>query len=478
MKFFQVAIILLALAGCSENEKKEQTNNLEYTFLKEKNAVNPSIIGFWKSIGNGYYLEAREDSILLYSYTKNFCYKEKNDYLEGLLNGESQFRKREDSIGIYLTDYGSKTENLQTKKDFVRIKSLPKDCKGFREMVDLPNTELFQIYKETMAENYAFRNRRNLDLDSIFGQYRDSVSTDSDRKSLFKSMGEVAALTRDHHTKVIDTNGQTLQYRGIPTSKTLMGVFEEQDTIKEVDSYFKLFFDTNYDNITNGILKGKGKKVLNDKLEWGDINDDIGYLNIHSFTGFLGNDFTRKQQIDSLNQNMQNIVAAFQDKKAIIIDVSFNFGGYDASCLTIASYFTDKPVTAYSSQVFYNDGFYEEDKVVVRPADSIRFTKPVYVLTTDISRSAAEGFAMMMDVLPNVTLVGTNTLGILSGMLGKSIGTYYTTFSNQRLVTSDGKFYEGNGVEPDIGIEVFPKDNIFHGHQSAVNDIVEMINKN
>jgi C-terminal processing protease CtpA/Prc len=48
---------------------------------------------------------------------------------------------------------------------------------------------------------------------------------------------------------------------------------------------------------------------------------------------------------------------SFQDKKAIIVDVSFNFGGYDAAGLTISSYFTDKPVPAYTAYKF-QEGVY------------------------------------------------------------------------------------------------------------------------
>lgn len=87
---------------------------------------------------------------------------------------------------------------------------------------------------------------------------------------------------------------------------------------------------------------------------------------------------------------------------------------------------------------------------------------------TDISRSAAEGFAMAMKANSNVTLVGTNTLGILSSMLGKSIGNFYCTSSNQRLLSPDGKYFEVSGVEPDIRMKVFSKENIFGGHKDAV----------
>jgi len=97
------------------------------------------------------------------------------------------------------------------------------------------------------------------------------------------------------------------------------------------------------------------------------------------------------------------------------------------------------------------------------------------VLVTDISRSAAESFAMMMGALPNVKLVGSNTLGTLSGMLGKSIGNFYTTFSNQRLIDKDGKFYEVSGVESDIELKVFRKENTLQSHKTAVRDLIQII---
>ncbi|MDN5204670.1 hypothetical protein QQ008_24980 [Fulvivirgaceae bacterium BMA10] len=99
-------LMLILFAGCLRDQvnNDRSTHKLEYTFLKDENHTNPLIREIWKSIGNGYYLEVREDSILLYSYTKSFCYKEKNDYLEGLLNAQSQFEVRQDTIGIYLTD--------------------------------------------------------------------------------------------------------------------------------------------------------------------------------------------------------------------------------------------------------------------------------------------------------------------------------------------------------------------------------------
>lgn len=474
IKVVSCLVLITLIIGCTKH-KTNDSNQLAYTFLKDNNTVNPLIQGVWKSIGNGYYLEARQDSILLYSFTKNFCYKEKNDYLEGLLNTQSQFIRNEDTLGIYLTDFGNNTKNLQTKKDFVKVDKLPENTIGFTEMTQLDPEELFKLYMETIQGNYAFNKRRNLDWDTIFNNYKDSITADNER--LFNILGEIATLTEDQHTKVISENGKSLQYRVTPSAKIVEEAFYKQSDVQNLNDYFNMFFEHNYKNITDSLLHGTGEKTANGKLEWGHLTKDVGYIHIHSFSGFLGKGYTRKQQIDSLNMYMQKIIGAFQNKKAIVLDVSFNFGGYDATALTIAGYFTDMPVLSHTSQVYNNGKFHDEDVVTIYPADSTIFNKPVYVLMTDISRSAAEGFAMMMGALPNVKLVGSNTLGTLSGMLGKSIGDFYTTYSNQRLIDSDGKFYEVSGVEPDIELNVFSRENAFNGHRKAVYDIIELVEK-
>ena len=478
MKALILIFSLLILHGCNQvKNQKEDAHIPEYTFLKQDSTVNPKIRGIWKSIGNGYLLDARGDSILLYSYTKSFCYKEKNDYLEGLLNSQSRFFRRGDTLGIYLTDYGDKTANIQTKKDFVSLNAFPSDYVSFSEMQGMEPGELFDLFIETMEENYAFSRERDLDWKVIGRDYKSKISNGTTTEELFQLIGEIVTLTKDHHTKIINEDGRALQYRGTPSAEIVIDSFNNQSDVKSLDEFFDIYFSHNYKNISDSLLQGKGRKVANGKLEWGSLNERIGYINIHSFAGF-GSGISRKQQIDSVNFHMKNIIEALKNKDAIILDVGFNFGGYDASGLTIAGYFTDKAVHAYTSQV-YNDGeFYNESEINVFPAEKVNYTKPVYLLMTDISRSAAESFAMMMNALPNVKLVGTNTLGILSGMLGKSIGPFYSTSSNQRLLASDSTFYEVSGVEPDLKLTVFPRENVFNGHKQAVRELIATIEKN
>lgn len=470
---------MILLNSCSRIKGgKIRLDTLNNKFLRENASINPLIKGYWKSIGNGYILDATTDSILLYSYTKNFCYKEKNDYIEDLLNSKARFTRQNDTLSIYSADFGEKSNMLQIKHDYVRIDRLPKNHLSFSEMKNLGAKKLFTLFIETFEENYAFSRERNLNWNSIKTEFESKISDTTSEKELFQILGQIVTLTKDHHTKIIAENGQTLQYRGSPSAEIVSEAFKKQSSISKLDDYFNLFFNTNYKNITDSLLNGNGQKVANGKIEWGHLKNDIGYISIYSFDGFTPKGFTRKQQIDSLNFYMERIINSLKDTKAIILDVSFNFGGFEAASLTVASYFTDKPKLAFTSQVYNNGSFYDEDRVYIRPADKIVYTKPLYILTTDISRSQAEGFAMTMKANSNVKLVGTNTLGILSSMLGKSIGNFYFTSSNQRLLSFDGRYYEVTGVVPDIKMTVFNKQNIFGGHMDAIRKIVKIIEKN
>jgi len=457
------------------------TQTLSPTTVKENAVVHvdPRIRGVWKSVGDNYLLEAAQEKIVLFSTTTKHCYREKNDYLTDLLNNRALFslNTNGDTLYVFYQDFGEKTKQLQTENKYYRLRELPKNCTTLTEAQKKNPEFLFDLFWLTLKENYAFAAERDLDWNAIYHQYRPKVSPQTTTDDLFDIMGQIVTLTKDQHTKIISEDGQTKQYSGVPSARLLKEVFEQQDTVKTLDLYINDFFYRNYQHISNDLLQGKGKKGANDKIEWGDLTTDIGYIHIHALARFAANELTRKQHLDTLDFYMQEAMRSFQDKKAIIVDVSFNFGGYDAAGLTIAGYFTKTPHHAYTTYKFQDGKFYKSTEVWVRPAANYNFTKPVYLLTTDVSRSAAESFAMQMKSLPNVKTIGTNTLGILSDMLNKSIGDYLLTVSNEKYLAPDGKIYEVKGVDVDIKLEVFTKDNMFNGHRDAVKKIVEIVDK-
>jgi carboxyl-terminal processing protease len=442
--------------------------------VKQHSALN----GYWRSIGGGYILDATKEKIGLYSYTDCCCYQDENKYVTDLLNTSSVFifNATQDTLSLYLHDLGKRTEQLQTKHVFSRLSALPDNCAPLSDQQKNDPIFLSRLMLETLKENYAFTSERNINWNEIEKSSRQQITASTTKEELHKIIGEAVKKTKDQHTKII-LNGNTIQYSNVPTGSLVRASFEKQDSIKDFNTYANYFFSNNYKNITNKLLKGKGTKSANNTIEWGSVTDKIGYISIYSLTGFASPELSRKQHLDTLNFYMEQIMKALHDKKAIIIDISLNFGGYDAAGLTIAGYFTNKPVLASTIYQYSKGKFAEGSKMYIQPAEKHRFTGPVYLLTTDISRSAAETFAMSMKALPNVTIVGTNTLGILSNMLGKPIGDYYMTMSYEKYITPDGKMYEVTGIDPDKRIDVFTGANLFNGHSNAVHEIIRMIER-
>ena len=48
-------------------------------------------------------------------------------------------------------------------------------------------------------------------------------------------------------------------------------------------------------------------------------------------------------------------------------------------------------------------------------------------------------------------------------------------YSNQRLVNEEGEYFEATGLEPDIPMTVFIKEDVMNGHYLAVQKIVNII---
>jgi carboxyl-terminal processing protease len=97
--------------------------------------------------------------------------------------------------------------------------------------------------------------------------------------------------------------------------------------------------------------------------------------------------------------------------------------------------------------------------ISVTPSPRARYTGPVYLLTSNVTVSAAEIFAMAMRALPNVTHAGEPTRGSLSDMLAKRLPNGWgVTLSNEIYLDKDGALWEGKGIAPELPITVFAPD--------------------
>lgn len=139
---------------------------------------------------------------------------------------------------------------------------------------------------------------------------------------------------------------------------------------------------------------------------------------------------------------------------ALVIDLRENGGGKPEMVALIASYLLDRRTHLGDLWDRYADSthhYWTEDSVAGR-----RFggTKPVYVLTSAHTFSAAEAFAYHLQALKRVTVVGETTGGgahpASEGRVGDHFAISVPWGSSINPVT--GTNWEGVGVQPDVKV--------------------------
>lgn len=181
-------------------------------------------------------------------------------------------------------------------------------------------------------------------------------------------------------------------------------------------------------------------------------NKNIGYVYIETFAANTYAQFSKK-------------LTALEKKNidSLIIDVRSNPGGHLSQVQSILSMFFDKKTVLYQVETKGNvEKFYSNTK------DKRNYD--VVVLIDSSSASASEILASCFkDNYKKVTLVGTKSYG--KGTIQK---TY--EFSNgsslkytaQKWLTSKGKSIDGEGIEPDVVVEL---DDEYYNNPTDDNDL-------
>jgi hypothetical protein len=139
---------------------------------------------------------------------------------------------------------------------------------------------------------------------------------------------------------------------------------------------------------------------------------------------------------------------------AVIFDLRDNRGGYSDSVALIATYLFDRPTHLND---FYERGENStEQSWTLPPVPGNRLAdKPVYVLTSHTTFSAAEGFSYDLKMLKRATLVGETTSGRgHTGMRHRIDDQFTIRIPGMKVINPISKTnWEGTGVEPDVKVE-------------------------
>lgn len=294
--------------------------------------------------------------------------------------------------------------------------------------------ENFELFWKTLDEKYAFFTFKEIDWDAVYQEYRPQVYNGMSQIELFGVLSEMIYLLRDGHT-------------------SLTSPF---DLARNWQWYLDSPVNYNYDIIEREYL-GEDHWITGPlQNEW---IDSVGYIHYRSFSSGVA------------GYHLDIVLDRFENAKGLIIDVRNNSGGNTETAERIAARFTEEEVLTqywlYKNGPGHND-FGEPEAKFLKPHDGPRWNKPVVVITNRKCYSATNDFVLMMDALPNVTLLGDTTGGGGGFPFNAELpnGWQYR-FSSSMTIASDG-FNVEHGIPPDIQIDMNPAD-----EQEDVDTLIE-----
>lgn len=423
---------------------------------KEEIKYNNSIEGIWQSIGYGRILQIDSTTYSVFDTTKISCLPSKNGSSSDF-NGVIKLRNDTLSIRRGISIY-----------KYTRIKNLPDFCNNISQINNDPIYN-FEVFANSFKEHYAYFELNKINWDNFYTTNRNKITKETSEAELYLIMDEMISILNDNHGSIEPTDEVYEQAENLNT----------QD---DIDSNLKWYGDFTIANLVAEHFIDEDLTKDSWLIKWGRMKGNIGYIQVKAMMlfGDLGlseelveeNGFVQtyfdafeslsgkeqiQAEINGVKKIMNNIMNDLKDTKHIILDVRFNGGGNDEVSLEILRHFNPDKKMVATKKAKLKDSYTKSIPIYLE-ASTNPYIKPVYILTSQQSASAADMLALSSLELENLKRIGSHSQGAVSDALQKKLPNgWHFTLSNEVYMDVKGNFYENIGVPVDYELN-YPED--------------------
>lgn len=431
--------------------------------LDTGNGMLAAAQGVWRSGESGWLIQVTPDRIIRWQETPVACYRTRQD--GPTIMGQIEYR--------YFTPQADGTARFEYLPSdghavLTRLPALPENC---RDVAGAGPIDVFDVFASVFRRHYAFFDRRGVNWDANVAAARTGISPDMSEADLLAVFAHLMEPLHDSHTKLVANLGGESERVQFGLGTTLPRAREEMGESRWLVGIL--------DNLMSYLDEG-AIQTGNERFIRGTINGHIGYVQIFTMGGFTtefdpGTPEWAEAEVDALHALFDEALEGFEDTDALVLDLSNNRGGYDAITRAIASRFSDAPFTAYSVRTDW-DGAPQAVYMVKPYQDGPRYTKPVYVITSDVTVSGGEITTMMLRQLPHIKTAGQTSRGAFSTPLAKPLPNgWYLELSNEIFADANGNVFEGKGIVPDIELPLFGENALIDSHLASLRQLVGCI---
>ncbi len=402
--------------------------------------------GVWRSRGYGKILWITEDHYTFFEETSISCLPVHSGCLEELTE-----RYVDLEVSQSGRTFSARRATGVTRVGFSKLKALPRTVAESEKQDSSDPIHNFEVFWQTFAEQYALFELKGLNWERIRQKHRSAVTSDTHPEHLFGVLAAMLRPLKDGHVRLhspwghYNAGAQPALYRRLGQELDAAG------DPREIESYLGELREWLHEVIDEDYLQGGIRRCKRHLVEWGKLSDSAGYLNIRAMAGQSGQLGHPAEDIEAVEDLMPSILSELGTRPNLVLDLRGNGGGYDGVALSFASYLMDRKRVAFTKSARHGSGMTGQQSVQVVPAASGTYRGNLYVLTSELTSSAAEILVLALLQHPRLTLIGEPTHGILSDTLERHLPNGWNlTLSNEIYRAYDGQIYEDEGIPPHI----------------------------
>ena len=363
----------------------------------------------WESLGSGWILEINE--------SKNYAFYDINS-----ISCRPQKKGKLDELNKFIS---VKNDTLLLQKgviiyQFKRIQKLPLLCKTKLSEKQSKNPLFnFEVFAETVKEHYAFFKLNAIDWEQLYTQQKNKLIKNSNETTLYKIIEETLEKLNDNHAYL---EADDAFYKKLEETE-LEEELSIQDTLPEYGDF----------QIADMVAKHHLQENLTRDswlIQWGKLTDSIGFIQVkamwlyadltipesliaekgyadayvETFYKMYEGDYIEKE-VYGVAKTMNRVMNDLASMKAMVIDIRFNGGGQDAVSFEILSRFIPQKTQVATQKLRYGSKFTSTLPLFINGTENA-YVKPVYVLTSAQTGSAAEAFSIATLPLKNIKCFG------------------------------------------------------------------------
>ena len=455
-RFWLASLLLLTMVACDDTQ-----------------ATGDDLEGDWQSRGYGMVVRFTPDEVRLIERTSVSCLLKAKYAPEKFL---SRFNVRS---GSPKNTFEIRYDGTLSAITFERLDdgTFGRLCpKVLSKRNDDPELN-FDVLWHTFDQHYAFFSERKVDWKAIQAEFRPRIDGDTSKKKLRKTLRKMLKMLDDAHVGLEIRGDDVVPVKSRLDNRLLDECRAQHGEDCRFKRYIKQRLARSEEVLRSVYLKNGFETAFKKRAIWGRIGESTGYLRIDSMSDLARGGKTSVDDVAALEPVLDNILKDLGNLPGMIVDVRKNEGGHDTVALAIAGRFADTKRVFGSKRAFENGHRTPPQDLFVEPTDGPRYRGRVALLTSSETASAAEVFALAMQSLPQVTLVGEATMGIFSDQFGRSLPNGWKfSLSNEIYLTPNGKVLEATGVPPDVSAPFLTLEDHENGVDGGIEAAIATLN--